>query len=76
MSVRTATIFDSVSLEVTLNDKSCGLIKVEPTGDWQKYLSTGDWLLELPQGEAELKLYTRATNVSGFANIGRITIFD
>lgn len=76
MSVRTATIFDSVSLEVTLNDKSCGLIKVEPTGDWQKYLSTGDWLLELPQGEAELKLYTRATNASGFANIGRITIFD
>ncbi len=74
MSVRTATTFDTVSLEVTLDDKSCGFIKVENTGDWQKYQTTGDWLLELPQGETELKLYTRATNASGFANIGRITI--
>jgi hypothetical protein len=74
MSVRTATTFDTVSLEVTLDDKSCGLIKVNNTNNWQKYQSTGDWILELPEGECELKLYTRATNPAGFANIGRIMI--
>ncbi len=74
VGVRTATTFDTVSLEVTVDDESCGLIKVANTGDWQKYQTTGQWQMDLTEGEHELKLYTRATNASGFANIGRVII--
>ena len=74
VGVRTATTFDTVSLEVTVDDKSYGVIKVANTGDWQKYQTTGQWQMDLTEGEHELKLYTRATNASGFANIGRVII--
>ena len=75
LSVRTAAVSDTTSLELTVDGVSQGLLVVTPTGDMHCFQTTGTWDFALTAGEHTFRLYIRDAADTNSCNIGAL-IFD